>query len=41
MKDDLQRQIYDKVLMKQTRNSKYLQFCRTKAYCQFRIHCLL
>jgi len=23
------------------KESKYLQFCRSKAYCQFRIHCLL
>jgi len=27
--------------MKQTKKSEYLQFCRAKAYCQFRIHCLL
>jgi len=38
----LQWQNYDKVLMKQTKNSnQYLQFCRSETDCQSRIHCLL
>jgi len=35
--DDLQRQS----MTKQTKKSEYLQFCRSKTDCQFRIHCLL
>ena len=34
--DKLWQSIYET-----NQESKYLQFCRSKAYCQFRIHCLL
>ena len=36
--------IYNKLLQsinETNQESEYLQFCRTKAYCPFRIHCLL
>jgi len=32
MKDDFITQTNNKVLIKQTKNQKYLQFCRAKAY---------
>ena len=37
---NIQSTIYDKVLIKQTKN-QYLRFCRSKTDCQSRIYCLL
>jgi len=41
----LQMMIYNDKLWQSinetNQESKYLQFCRAKAYCQFRIQCLL